>query len=598
MKLKNKILIITLSITICLTMVLSILTYVGMMGSIIMFESEYMGEYAERLHSILQYEISQLESIAKDWACWDDTYAFVQNNNSEYIESNLVDETFIGLKLNFMLFFNSSKNLVYGKALNPKYEYDSALLESLMKHFSPSSPLIDHREINSIISGLLLLKDDVILFSSCPILTSTQAGPIQGAFVAGYLFNEDKLNEISKITVCPLTMFRFDSPYMPDDFLSAKFHLSINAPLHIQPLDNNYIAGYLLLSDYYGEPAVVLKFESPRKFYVEGLTIVSFVPIILAVVCAAFGSTIMLCLNRFVISPISKLSDEISDIERSADFKRRVKTVGKKDELSNLSNEINRMLQALENANAKLKEYSENLEALIEERTRRLKEAQEQLVRSERLAAIGQVAAMIGHDLRNPLTGIANAAYYLKMKLGSSMDERIREMINIIERNIDYSSKILMDLVEYSREVTLKPSKTTPKKLVERSLALISVPENIEVINLTSDEPEITIDVNRMERAFINIIKNAFEAMPNGGRLTIKSAVKDGYVEFTFSDTGFGMSREVLEKIWNPFFTTKSKGLGLGLSICKRIIEAHGGKITVESEIGKGSTFTISLPIK
>jgi len=598
MKLKNKILIITLSITICLTMVLSILTYVGMMGSIIMFESEYMGEYAERLHSILQYEISQLESIAKDWACWDDTYAFVQNNNSEYIESNLVDETFIGLKLNFMLFFNSSKNLVYGKALNPKYEYDSALLESLMKHFSPSSPLIDHREINSIISGLLLLKDDVILFSSCPILTSTQAGPIQGAFVAGYLFNEDKLNEISKITVCPLTMFRFDSPYMPDDFLSAKFHLSINAPLHIQPLDNNYIAGYLLLSDYYGEPAVVLKFESPRKFYVEGLTIVSFVPIILAVVCAAFGSTIMLCLNRFVISPISKLSDEISDIERSADFKRRVKTVGKKDELSNLSNEINRILQALENANAKLKEYSENLEALIEERTRRLKEAQEQLVRSERLAAIGQVAAMIGHDLRNPLTGIANAAYYLKMKLGSSMDERIREMINIIERNIDYSSKILMDLVEYSREVTLKPSKTTPKKLVERSLALISVPENIEVINLTSDEPEITIDVNRMERAFINIIKNAFEAMPNGGRLTIKSAVKDGYVEFTFSDTGFGMSREVLEKIWNPFFTTKSKGLGLGLSICKRIIEAHGGKITVESEIGKGSTFTISLPIK
>ncbi|MGQ9624304.1 MAG: PAS domain S-box protein [Candidatus Bathycorpusculaceae bacterium] len=246
----------------------------------------------------------------------------------------------------------------------------------------------------------------------------------------------------------------------------------------------------------------------------------------------------------------------------------------------------------------KLEEYSQQLENLVEERTKQLREAQEQLLKSERLAAIGQVAAMVGHDLRNPLASISGATYYLKRKLDKKLDEKAREMLEIIERDIQYSNKIINDLVEYSREIKLELTETTPKAMMKNGLALVEIPRNVEVLDLTQDKPKIKADVDKMRRVFANFIKNAVEAMPDGGKLTILSRKSDGNVQFMFIDTGVGMVKEVMEKIWTPFFTTKAKGMGLGLPICRRIIEAHGGKISVESIVGEGTTFTVTMPIE
>ncbi|MEM3608818.1 MAG: PAS domain S-box protein [Candidatus Bathyarchaeia archaeon] len=246
----------------------------------------------------------------------------------------------------------------------------------------------------------------------------------------------------------------------------------------------------------------------------------------------------------------------------------------------------------------KLEEYSQQLENLVEERTKQLKEAQEQLLKSERLAAIGQVAAMVGHDLRNPLASISGATYYLKRKLGQKLDDKARQMLEIIERDVQYSNKIINDLVEYSREIKLELTETTPKSLMKDGLALVEIPRNVKLLNLTQDKPKIKADVDKMRRVFANIIKNAVDAMPDGGKLTIISRKSDENVQFMFIDTGVGMAKEVVEKIWTPFFTTKAKGMGLGLPICKRIIEAHGGKISVESIVGEGTTITVTMPIE
>ncbi|MBX5329244.1 PAS domain S-box protein [Candidatus Bathyarchaeota archaeon A05DMB-5] len=246
----------------------------------------------------------------------------------------------------------------------------------------------------------------------------------------------------------------------------------------------------------------------------------------------------------------------------------------------------------------KLEEYSQHLEALVEQRTRQLKEAQEKLIKSERLAAIGEVAAMVGHDLRNPLTGIKGAAYYLKTKLGSKMDAKTREMLELIEADIQYANKIITDLLEYSREVHLELTETNPKTIVTETLRLIKLPESIQIIDQTEPEPKIHIDIEKMTRVFNNLITNAIDAMPNGGKLTITSRRTNGSAEFIFKDTGIGMTKETIEKIFTPFFTTKAKGMGLGLPICKRIVEAHGGKISVESTVGEGTTFTLTLPIE
>jgi len=246
----------------------------------------------------------------------------------------------------------------------------------------------------------------------------------------------------------------------------------------------------------------------------------------------------------------------------------------------------------------KLEEYSQHLEALVEQRTRQLKEAQEKLIKSERLAAIGEVAAMVGHDLRNPLTGIKGATYYLKTKLYSKMDEKTREMLELIEADIEYANKIITDLLEYSREVHLELTETNPKTIITETLHLIKVPENIQIINRTRREPKIRIDIEKMARVFHNLVINAIDAMPNGGKLTITSRKTKDTVKFIFKDTGIGMTKETMEKIFTPFFTTKAKGMGLGLPICKHIVEAHGGKITVESAVSESATFTLTLPIK
>jgi len=246
----------------------------------------------------------------------------------------------------------------------------------------------------------------------------------------------------------------------------------------------------------------------------------------------------------------------------------------------------------------KLQEYSQQLELLVEKRTEQLQETQEQLVKSERLAAIGQVAAMVGHDLRNPLTGIKGAAYYLKTKPVMKTDKKAMEMLGLIEKDIEYSNKIITDLLEYSREIHLELTETTPQSIIEETLSLLKTPNNIRIVNLTEKEPKIKIDIEKLNRVFVNMIKNAFDAMPNGGKLTIKSRRTNGDVEFAFSDTGIGMTEDQMRRIWTPFFTTKAKGLGLGLSICKRIIEAHGGHISVESTCDKGTTFVITLPLE
>jgi signal transduction histidine kinase len=223
---------------------------------------------------------------------------------------------------------------------------------------------------------------------------------------------------------------------------------------------------------------------------------------------------------------------------------------------------------------------------------------QKELENAHRLAVIGELAASVGHDLRNPLTGISGAVYYLKLKLVDKMDDKMREMFEIIENDIKYANKIVNDLLDFSREINLQLSKISIKEVVKRILTEIEIPENIKVVNLTKNTHVLSVDVSQIKRVFHNIIRNAIQAMPHGGTLKITSRKTKNFVRIGFHDTGIGISKENMNKLFKPLFTTKAKGIGLGLSICKRIVEAHGGKIAVQSEVGKGTCFTVILPIK
>lgn len=226
------------------------------------------------------------------------------------------------------------------------------------------------------------------------------------------------------------------------------------------------------------------------------------------------------------------------------------------------------------------------------------KRMEEQLLKAEKLAAIGELAASVGHDLRNPLTGMSGAVYYLKMKLASEMDKRSKEMLNLIENNIQYSNKIVNDLLDFSTEIHLRPAKTNAKSMIKKTLSKIEVPKNVKILDSTRDTPRLSVDADQMKRVFQNLITNAIEAMPNGGKLEIKSKKISNSLKITFKDTGIGISKSNINKLFTPLFTTKAKGVGMGLAICKRIIDTHGGSINVESKERKGTCFTVTIPLE
>jgi PAS domain S-box-containing protein len=224
-------------------------------------------------------------------------------------------------------------------------------------------------------------------------------------------------------------------------------------------------------------------------------------------------------------------------------------------------------------------------------------EYENRLRKSERMAAIGETAAMVGHDLRNPLQGIAGALDVLKQKWGQTADNETLEMLELIKGALQHADKIVKELLDYSREIHVELTETTPRALTEAALLQLGLPENVVIKNLARDTPTLQIDEAKMRRVFLNLIANAIDAMPKGGELTISSAESNEFLEIKFVDTGEGISEKVKQNLWKPLRTTKPKGIGLGLVICKGIVEAHGGSIQVESTEGKGSTFTIKLPI-
>ena len=233
---------------------------------------------------------------------------------------------------------------------------------------------------------------------------------------------------------------------------------------------------------------------------------------------------------------------------------------------------------------------------------RQMQEAHEHLVRIEKLAAIGQLAGMVAHDLRNPLSAIVSAAYYLRKRLANTelvkANPRIDQFLLVVEEEVQHCSKVITDLMDFAKvsQPTLVPVRVD--EIIERSLSRVKVNRHVHnVLDFEPGLPDLWIDGEQMARVFTNLALNAHESMPFGGELTVRVRSEGQWAEITFTDAGSGIAAEDLEKIFEPLFTTKARGTGLGLAACREIVSRHGGSLAVSSNPGEGTSFTVRIPI-
>jgi len=227
-----------------------------------------------------------------------------------------------------------------------------------------------------------------------------------------------------------------------------------------------------------------------------------------------------------------------------------------------------------------------------------IKRMEEDLVRKEKLSVLGQLAGGVGHELRNPLGVINNAIYYLKTILPDA-DETTKEYLEIISSEVRNSEMIVSDLLDLSRIRPAEREETGVSELVDKTLEKQPPPEKVKVnTEIPSELPPVFVDPRQIGQVLDNLITNAYQAMPDGGKLIISAQAEKEKVSFSITDTGCGISNENMKKIFEPLFTTRARGIGLGLAVSKNLVEVNGGSIEVESEEGKGSTFTVILPIK
>jgi signal transduction histidine kinase len=275
------------------------------------------------------------------------------------------------------------------------------------------------------------------------------------------------------------------------------------------------------------------------------------------------------------------------------------------DELGRLAASFNRMLRRIRNFNAELQEQVAQATAELRALNGKLFEARREMSRLERLAAVGEVAAMLAHEVGTPLTSISG---HLQLLAEEVQEPRVKDRLNVIEMHIGRAIATIQGFLDSARFPAPNRHPIQMNTLIQEVLALASPgigrQRRIQVVTELSPElPEVLADSNQLRQVLLNLVTNALDAMPEGGQvfLRTRSAIAaEGMVsiQVEIADTGLGISPEDLRKIFDPFFTTKGmgQGTGLGLAICQRIVKAHKGLIEVQSEKGQGTTFLMTLP--
>lgn len=588
MTLRKKTILVLGGITVCLIAIVFLMSRFILLRDFTKLEHSVAQENIERVLNSLYIEMDSLESTASDWASWDDTYAFVEDANTDYVNTNLVDGTFINLGLNLIVLVNSSNQIVFSKAFDLENNKAMPVPPDLMKHLPPNSPSLSSFETdNSTITGIINLSDYPILVVSKPILNSDDQGPSRGALIIGRYLDQSAIGRLSEATRLSLSTYELGHSQIPTDVEAARSSLSAGTSILVRPLDQNRIGGYALLKDVYGQPSLVLRMEMPRDIYAQGIGTIVYLVLVLTAIGFIYTITVLFYLQKTELSRMTRLSKAVTNVGKTGDLSLRVPVTGA-DEVSGLAKTINAMLATLQDLHEKEAQLRQELELQMGRRV--------------------EFNRALVHELKTPLTPLLTSSEMLATELKQEpflslakninkgalrLNDRIDELLDLTKGEIGMLRLNLteIDLLYLLRDMAdeMQPTASQRRQTLE--------------LDLPASLPLVKADEDRIRQIVFNLFNNASKFTPEGGKVTIRAKQTDSVLTVEVQDTGLGIAEEDQKTLFQPYHRSRTDrqklgGLGLGLALCKTLVELHGGQIWVNSHLGEGSVFTFTLPLE
>lgn len=589
-----------------------------------------------RVQNAINDDLDTLEATGRDWAYWDDTYNYALGENASYVEENLYDSVFLDYRMNVVLFLDRDLNVLFGRGYDLELGDHKTIPFSIWSNIVAGNVLTSGLEETDVASppatsGILLLDDQPLLFVSLPILKSDGTGPAAGIMLWGRFLDDAAVARLSSLVRLPISIYSVNSPQLPSSVVALQQDSNEDVLDVVLPLSSETIAGYTLIHDVYGQPAVIAEIQVPRSIYQSGELSVQYYLISLVIAGLVFASVILLLLERLVLRRVSYLSSTVSTITSSGQLNQQVKLSGS-DELTTLGENINQMLSSIRTTQHQLQDSNDSLEKRIEERTAQLKNSnvklrseveerertQEALLVArdqalESLRVKTQILANVSHDSRTPLNAILGYAEMLQEEVYGALNEQQKEAIQRMIGNAENLLGFITNLLESAKleTNTIQPAYKLFKvktllTSVEDSVRLRALEKSLDFsMEIDPKLPEhICSDEQRIRQILINLTVNAIKFTDEGSINVRAYQTDDTHFGFDITDTGTGIEPEMHERIFEAFWQIdgsptrrNNSGVGLGLAIVQALVNLLDGAITVKSEPGHGSTFTVILPM-
>jgi len=545
-----------------------------------------------RVEGALESVVEAVNAMSADTAHWTETYAYLRGDNPEYPEHNFNNHFYIEADFNLVLLYDLNGGLVWGDAFDLETEKPIPLEALFEKPLDPRDPLVHHSEPDSSLTGLLLTKRGPLAVSSYAVLTNESEGPRAGTMILGRLLDAGKLAELEAKTEIPFALRGVDAD-LGEAERAAVRALSSAGATAFHETGGDQLTSYKIIRDVYGEPVFLLRAEMHRAITAIGLSAVQVAVWLLLIAGGIFMAAIWVLLQRFILAPVSSLTNHISQLRESGDLSKRIR-LARGDELGTLARQFDALTGELEDAR---EEMTEARDAALE--TARLK---------------SEFLTTMSHEIRTPMNGVVGMAELL---MQTHLSEKQQRFARTIQRSADGLLTIINDILDLSKleagRVALECRDFGIRSLIEDVATTFAGTAHAKGLELVCEiAPELDAickgDSHRLRQILINLLGNAIK-FTKRGEVVLGVSIGEQreniyWVRFTVRDSGIGVPAEQQALIFDSFsqgdpsMTRQFGGTGLGLAICKRLVDLMGGKLGVESETGAGSTFWLSVPLE